>query len=318
MMRKTVIDIGTNTILMLIAEFDKNNSSVKTILDMQRIPRLGKGVDSNRNIQPESTQKAIEILNEYKKISNENNSVSITATATSFIRDSNNKNEFIIQIKDKTGIEIEILKGEDEAKWTFWGGVYDKIQGRTNAMITTIDIGGGSTEVTTGNLNQLPKSKSDFQSIPLAGKSIDVGSVRINEKFLSHHPPSYENIVQAEKYINENLSQIDFDISDSHLIGVAGTITTLAAIKLGLERFIAEKVDYVIISIDEIEHILRRLTPLSLEELYLMGDYMTGRADIVIPGILILKCFMRKFGFEKLVVSAKGLRYGIFLRDAVS
>lgn len=311
-MRKTSIDIGTNTILMLIAEHE--SGTAKTILDIQRVPRLGKGVDSSRNITDESVQKAIDILNEYKKISTEHNSQSITATATSFIRDSNNKDEFIQKIKAATGIEIEILSGDDEAKWTFIGGLYDKIDGDEAQKVTTIDIGGGSTEITNALIEPAVIKNKQFSSIPLTGKSMNIGSVRINEKFLSTHPPAFDNIMQAEQFINEHLKQIDFDISGSELIGVAGTVTTLAAIKLKLDKFDAEKVDGQVITIEDIEHILSSLTPLSLEELYLMGDYMTGRADIVIPGILILKCFMRTFGFEKVTVSTKGLRYGIFLR----
>lgn len=312
-MRRTTIDIGTNTILMLIAETAKDGS-VKTILDIQRVPRLGKGVDKNRNILPESIQKAVDILNEYKKISTEYGSQSISATATSFIRDSHNKTEFIEAVNEATGIKIEILSGDDEAKWTFVGGIYDKVCG-SSSKITTIDIGGGSTEITTAS-ESIVKNKQ-FDLLPLTGKSLNIGSVRINEKFLSHHPPSYENIAEAEKFINEHLENIDFNISGSELIGVAGTITTLGAVKLKLNKFEAEKVDNLNISIDEIEKILSSLTPLRLEELYKMGDYMTGRADIVIPGILILKCFMVKFGFRIFKVSTKGLRYGIFIRDDV-
>jgi exopolyphosphatase / guanosine-5'-triphosphate,3'-diphosphate pyrophosphatase len=314
-MRRTTIDIGTNTILMLIA--DHENGSVKTNLDIQRVPRLGKGVDSARNILPESIEKAISILNEYKQISLEHNSQHITATATSFIRDANNKSEFIKAIRDDTGIEIEILSGNDEAKWTFIGGVFDKIPKGDTKKITTIDIGGGSTEITTAAIGESIINSKQFSSIPLTGKSMNIGSVRINEKFLNHHPPAYENILQAEQFINEHLKQIDFDISGSNLIGVAGTVTTLGAIKLELSKFEADKVDSLAITIDDIEHILSSLTPLTLEELYVMGDYMTGRADIVIPGILILKCFMRRFGFEQVTVSTKGLRYGIFLRESL-
>lgn len=108
-MRKSIIDIGTNTMLLLIAEYDASTKAVKTILDIQRVPRLGKGVDGDRNILPESTEKAVEILNEYKSISNSYDSEKIFATATSFIRDSKNKNEFLRSIKQSTDIEIEIL-----------------------------------------------------------------------------------------------------------------------------------------------------------------------------------------------------------------
>ncbi len=309
-MIRSTIDIGTNTILMLIAETD-NAGNVETLLDIQRVPRLGKGVDSNRNILAESINRAIIILMDYKKLSIEYSSSSITATATSFIRDANNKDEFIDAIKRKTSINIEILSGVDEAKWTLIGGVYDKL-GSGSAKLTTIDIGGGSTEITTagnpGTITGLLKQK-------ITGKSMDIGSVRLKEKFPGTSPSSLKNIADAESFINENLKEIDFDISGSELIGVAGTITTLGAIVLGLHKFIPERVDNLVITIKQIEDIFQRLVPMSIEKLYHMGDYMEGRADIIIPGILILKCFMKKFGFESVRVSTKGLRYGVFLRE---
>jgi exopolyphosphatase/guanosine-5'-triphosphate,3'-diphosphate pyrophosphatase len=315
-MRRTTIDIGTNTILMLIAELDPVNHDLRTILDIQRLPRLGKGVDADRNIIPESVAKAIEILNEYKQISSRYDSDRITVTATSFIRDAHNRNEFIDAVKKGTGLDIEILSGDDEAKWTFIGGIFDKLTDN-GSKFTTIDIGGGSTEITTSTIRQSAIDNNTINNIPPLGRSLNIGSVRINEKFLNSHPPAFESIVLAEDFINEHLKEIDFDITNSMLIGVAGTVTTLGTIKLGHSSFYADKVDNLIINIDEIEDILRRLAVMSLEELYMMGDYMTGRADIVIPGILILKCFMRKFGFEKVKVSTKGLRYGVFLRESI-
>ena len=316
MTRKTTIDIGTNTILMLIADYDTANKSVNTILDIQRVPRLGKGVDANRNILPGSLKKAVDILNEYKKISLEYGSGNITASATSFIRDAVNRDEFIYAINKETGITIEVLSGDDEAKWTFTGGIYDKA-GAAGGKITTIDIGGGSTEITTADINPASFKSNNFSEIQFEGKSLNIGSVRINEKFLSSHPPRYESIVKAEEFIYEHFKQVDFDLTQSRLIGVAGTITTLGAIKLGANTFNAADVDNMEISFEDAESILNRLAPLSLEELYSMGDYMTGRADIIIPGILILKCFMAKFGFRKLRVTTKGLRYGIFLREVL-
>jgi len=332
LMRKTVIDIGTNTMLMLIADFDESKFKLKPVIDIQRVPRLGKGVDSNRHILPGSIEKAIAILNEYKAISHENNSESIKATATSFIRDSHNKDEFINAIRSNTGIEIEILPGEDEARWTFWGGVYDKFQINSSEQVVTIDIGGGSTEITTAPLNppEGGKKKLTFKeeritinnnyllSLPIKGKSIDVGSVRLNEKFLNSHPPVYSQIANAEHFINENLNKLEFDIKGSKMVGVAGTITTLGAMKLELDTFIAEKVDGLTLSIDEIEHMLNKLSTMSLEEIYAMGNYMEGRADIILPGTLILKCFMNKFGFDKILVSTRGLRYGVFLREVLN
>ena len=332
-MIRTAIDIGTNTILMLIADFDKNKSEIKTILDIQRIPRLGKGVDSNRNILPESIEKAVTILNEYKRISEEYNSEKIIAAATSFLRDSVNRSDFIGAVKEKTGIGIEILSGEDEAKLTFIGGIYDKFRiPESGSPVCTIDIGGGSTEISAGN-TQSVWNKNTINNIRINAKSFDIGSVRIKEKFIPTHPPKTNEIKNAEEFIFSHLSQFDLaeqagksDLSgealaqtdESKLIGVAGTITTLGAIKLGFDKFIPEKVDNLEMTFDDITKLLDMLSSKSLEELYLLGNYMEGRADIIVPGTLILKCFMEKFGFEKLTISTKGLRYGVFLRECIS
>ncbi|HEY3250516.1 MAG TPA: Ppx/GppA family phosphatase [Ignavibacteria bacterium] len=319
-MRRTTIDIGTNTILMLISDFDPAKFEIKTVLDIQRIPRLGRGVDSNRNIQPESFEKAINTLNEYKKMSLEYKSEQITATATSFIRDSHNRDEFIKEIKKHTGIDIEILSGKDEARWTFWGGIFDKLEtSESRSRITTIDIGGGSTEITSALNIPANLNKETLLRHPIKAKSFNIGSVRLSEKFLLSHTPSEKDIEASKKFILDHVLrsyELDkSDQSDKSLIGVAGTITTLGAIKLGLDRFKAEKVDGLEITLDEINNLLYKLSNLQFNELFLMGNYMEGRADIIIPGTLILQCFMDKFGFDKLTISTKGLRYGVFLRE---
>jgi exopolyphosphatase/guanosine-5'-triphosphate,3'-diphosphate pyrophosphatase len=316
----TTIDIGTNTILMLIGEFDNSSFQIKTLLDTQRIPRLGKGVDANRNIPDESIQKAINILNEYKIISSEYGSNIITAAATSFLRDANNNQAFIGAIKKETGIEIEILSGADEARWTFWGGVYEQLQSSDSKLqICTIDIGGGSTEITNGIDIPSKLDKDTLFNHPIQGKSVDMGSVRINEKFLKGHPHSLEKITLAENFIKDNLRSIDFEIrNDSVLIGVAGTITTLAAIKLMLNEFDREIIDGLKLRLEDINDILNDMYRKTLSELFAIGNYMEGRADIIIPGTLILKNFMEKFNFDEIKVSSKGLRYGIFLREALN
>jgi len=130
--------------------------------------------------------------------------------------------------------------------------------------------------------------------------------------------PTTGNSHTVEEFIKENISRIDFEIrEDTKLIGVAGTITTLAAIKLKLKEFDRNKVDGLIISFEDIINILDDMSKRTLDELYTFGNYMEGRADIIIPGTLILNNFMEKFNFVEIKVSSKGLRYGIFLRECV-
>lgn len=213
-------------------------------------------------------------------------------------------------------MKLKSSSGEDEAKWGFIGGAYNKSNLlNPDDKICLIDIGGGSTEISLGTLD---KSVSNTK---VNGKSLNVGSVRLKEKYLNEHPPTYESIVKAENFIDPMLAQLKESdkfyesYKSSNLIGIAGTITTLAAIKHGLTSFDASVVDRTILTLNEIETIFSRLASMPLEELYALGNYMEGRADIIIPGILILKTFMEKFGFHKITVSTKGLRYGIFLRE---
>jgi exopolyphosphatase/guanosine-5'-triphosphate,3'-diphosphate pyrophosphatase len=317
-MKLTTIDIGTNTILMLIGEVGSSSGQINTLFDTLRIPRLGKGVDSNKNISDESTQKAVDILNEYKKISNENGSNKIIATATCFLRDAHNKNDFINKIREETGIKIEILTGEDEARWSFLGGVYEQLTASDSKLqICTIDIGGGSTEITTVRNTDINITEENLLELPIESCSINIGSVRIKEKFFFEHPPNPDRVNEAQKFINDELNKINISLKNTKPVGVAGTITTLAALKKGLKEFNREEIEGMELSKEDIDKLVTHFCTSSLEDLYNEGTYMQGRADIILPGTLILKSFMGKYDFEKITVSTKGLRYGILLREAI-
>ena len=324
-MRISTIDIGTNTMLMLIADYDIMSSTVKTIKDSLQIPRLGKGVDENKHISQESTDKAIKILNEYKKVCSEFDVQRIVPFATSFLRDVENKYEFIEQIKKVTGLDIEILSGKNEARWTFWGGVYELIQDenpdgnvpkKTKHPVVTIDIGGGSTEVTCSD--ELPDNfvRETLIKQNIYGKSIDIGSVRVKERFFKSEQINDEDTARAETFINNSFNDLDLNLNNAELVGVAGTITTLACISKGFNEFKSELINGLVLSKEEISDLFDKLCSMNIDKILTLGDFMKGREDIIIPGTLILKTFMNKLGFDKIQVSTKGLRYGIFLREA--
>jgi exopolyphosphatase/guanosine-5'-triphosphate,3'-diphosphate pyrophosphatase len=323
-MRISVIDIGTNTLLMLIADYDKMTSSILTLKDIQNIPRIGKGVDANKNIPQESIDKAITILNEYKQVCTNNDVQMILPVATSFLRDANNKVEFIEKVKSGTGLDIEILSGETEARWAFWGAVYEMIQDdnpdenvprKTKHPVVTIDIGGGSTEISCSDSLPNNFNRQILMSRNIVGKSFDVGSVRIRERYMSRQPADVELIQSAELFINNCFNDLNINLQNAELVGVAGTITTLGAISQGNDIFNAELINGLYLSIEEIDMIYDNLIDKKIEAILKIGNYMEGRADIIVPGILILRTFMKKFGFRRIRVSTKGLRYGIFLRE---
>jgi exopolyphosphatase/guanosine-5'-triphosphate,3'-diphosphate pyrophosphatase len=313
-MKTAVMDIGTNTMLLLIAELEPQTFRINTILDVLRIPRLGKGVDANRNISADSINKAVSLINEYKNLAFGFGVNNIIATGTSFIRDSINKNEFIETIYKDTGIKIEILSGEDEAKWSFWGGIFNYTNSETKPKpMCIIDIGGGSTEISYGiifgYINKVTISKTKISSF-----SINIGSVRLYEKFMQNMSPSRMLLSEIENFVGNEISKIKLSEENVILIGVAGTVTTLACIKLGLTKYDANQIEGLEISIEDIFENLSKRTK---EELSQLGDFMVGREDIIIPGTIILKSFMRRFKINNIITSTRGLRYGILLREAI-
>src|SRR5690554_5761345 len=215
---KAAIDIGTNTVLLLIAEFE--NGEIKAIHEEQRIPRLGKGVDENRRIDEEATQRIVQVLTEYKHLIEVRfrETESVTITATSAVRDAKNKNEFLNQIKSQTGFSVQLLSGKEEAEWTTAGALSvlpDKFQ---DSLI--LDIGGGSTEVAYINNGMLTDSHS-----------FEMGSVRFTEKYLKQNPPSEQEIEECRSAIAAFYQSRNFQLQKPvKAVGVAGTLTTLASI----------------------------------------------------------------------------------------
>ena len=301
-MRIASIDIGTNTILLLIVEADKNGI-VKVLHDEQVIARLGKGVDADRVINQETFSRAEAFLKEYKDTCNRFNVNTIIAVGTSALRDAINQIEFCEYIYSKTGIRIEIISGDEEAQWTYMGGI-SKFKDASNRF-TVVDIGGGSTEIITGN------------SVTIESKiSLNIGSVRITERILKTSPPENNSVEEAHEFILSQIpSTISNQISSSFPIGVAGTVTTLAAMNQQLSHYDSEKIDGFSLQYDDIIEVFDKLKVLALNQIKSIPQISPGRADIILAGILILLGFMEKTRLKIIRVSDRGLRYGIIFRE---
>ncbi len=301
-MRIASIDIGTNTILLLIADVNKNGI-VNVLHDEQVIARLGKGVDANQIINQETFVRAKDFLIYYKDVCSSFSVEQISAVGTSALRDAHNKIEFINYIKDEVGLSIEILSGDEEAQWTYRGGISNFI-GHAE-QYSVVDIGGGSTEIITGN------------SIGILSKvSLDIGSVRITERILKDSPPEISALIEAHEFI---LSTIPVEqiqtIRSTFTIGVAGTLTTLAALHQQLPEYVPEKIDGYHLTFDDICSMFASLKDKSVEQISAIPQISAGRADIILAGIMILMGFMEKSGLKQITVSDRGLRYGIMLKD---
>ena len=301
-MRISSIDIGTNSILLLIVEA-KGGKIVKVLHDEQVIARLGKGVDEHRTINSETANRIAEFLYSYRGTSHRYRSGKIIAVGTSALRDASNNREFCDDMLQRTGIDIEILSGDDEAEWTYRGTLGDAGSGAQN--FTVLDIGGGSTEIISGTSNTLSQKVS-----------LDVGCVRLTERFLRTSPPTSRELSECRSFIRSNLSIVDLTQSkNSRVIGVAGTLTTLAAIHLRLAHYDPSRVEGCVLEREAVGRIFDQLRMKTQEEMMRVPQISPGRADILVAGIIILLGFMEAANLSEITVSDRGLRYGIILRE---
>ena len=298
----SVIDLGTNTILMVTARIDPDGS-IHLLGDEHEIARLGRGVDASRRILPESFDRVEGFLLRYREIARSLGADRIVAFGTSALRDAANREEFIDEMQRRTGIRIEVISGADEAELTFIGATYGKQTGHARRVV--IDIGGGSTEIALGTSEALEQSRS-----------VDIGAVRISERYLSSYPASTACLAEAVEEIRSELGKV-FDLDgDLEAVGVAGTVTTLGAIDAGLQSFNAEALDGWKLSRASISEQVRRLSSMTLEEIAATPQIPSQRADVILGGALILDEFMRRYDLPYIVVSTRGLRYGILLKEA--
>jgi exopolyphosphatase/guanosine-5'-triphosphate,3'-diphosphate pyrophosphatase len=273
----------------------------------QRLPRLGKNVDANGNIQVAAFDRASWILTEYSNLAKQYRTDALTACATSAVRDAANQEEFLSHIKRTTGINVEVLNGDEEALWTYRGALsgFPPLQ---NAAV--LDIGGGSTELTF-----TPTLNGNGHSL-LTRYSFQLGSVRLTERYFKHLPPMQNEIVSAAEVILEELAEVrNPGLERYQLIGVAGTATTLACLDQQLQEFDREKVSGYSLSYDRVSTWLMKLSGMATDDIRTLSNATEGRADILTAGVLILHEIMKQFRFSKVLVSERGLRYGLVLRE---
>ncbi len=292
------IDLGTNTCLLLIGEWDPKERKVsRTIKDLSTVVRLGQGVDRNKRLAPEAMERTLNCLRKYAdevKVKNLEPK-SVICVATSQARDAENGADFFQKIEKETGFRFQTISGDQEAKWTFEGGLLPQMDPTRSAVI---DIGGGSTE---------------FMS-QKGGLSLDMGSVRFTERYLKSDPVTDEEFWACRDAVEEMLQKAkawrDSNPSEMQLVGVAGTATTLAAWHLELTQFNAEKINEVTLTRGDLHRMVEELKWRSVEERKQLTGIEEGRADVLLAGALILWRSMEVLKFPTLQISTRGLRYG--------
>jgi exopolyphosphatase/guanosine-5'-triphosphate,3'-diphosphate pyrophosphatase len=303
-MRLASLDIGTNTILMLVADVQRDGA-LYVVRDEHFIGRLGKGVDEHGIILRETFHRVHDILSQLKSIADSFNIKHFSACGTSALRDAKNRQEFIDFMKEKLALEIRILSGNEEAELTYLGAVSEYLTQADSENYAVLDIGGGSTEIVVGSGTRVASSVS-----------IDIGSVRLTERILKTNPPDSIALENAIRIVRDHLQNI-FPLSPTtNIIGVAGTLTTLAALDLRIPEFDRNLINRHALTIESIDRIFQELRPLTLDQLRNYPQIHPSRADILLAGIIILKETLRKMNLSKITVSDRGLRYGIVIKTA--
>lgn len=298
----SAIDIGTNTILMTIGKLEANGN-ITILADEHSIARLGKGVDANGTISEEAIKRAENILADYSTICDSFNVDIRVGVATSAVRDASNKSEVVKRLSKISSAIIHCISGDEEAKLSYRGSVLHNNSDEFQSTVV-IDIGGGSTEIILGKGETI-----------LSKYSVDVGAVRVTERFqFTPLPPNQQDVDECREYISRKIKSVISDeeienISNSKVIAVAGTPTTLAAIELS--GYYSDKVDGYLLDRNTVLQQSLRLSSLALKEIIEIPGVHPERADILPAGVLILDTLMQTFGLSEVQVSTKGLRYGV-------
>lgn len=289
-MKIATIDIGTNSMRLLIAEY--KDGKIMNRKKYVNTTRIGQGVDRQGYITDDAIKRNIDALVEFSNICKEENCEKIYCMGTSALRDSKNKDIFVKLAKEKADIDVDIISGEKESNLGF-RGVLEGIEKAEDILV--IDIGGGSTEFIIGNKEGIRFSKSE-----------NVGALRMTEKFLHQDPINNTEFESMSKFIYEEIKNtLEYIKNDkiTTLVGIGGTITSLSAMNQELEVYSMEKIHNSKINLSEIELILQNLKKMTLNDKKTLKGLQPKRADIITAGVEILHTIMKNLEITEITVS---------------
>jgi exopolyphosphatase/guanosine-5'-triphosphate,3'-diphosphate pyrophosphatase len=299
--RFAAIDIGTNTILLLVAEL-KENGTFRALDDRAEISRLGQGVDRTRRIGAAGEKRSVETLRSYVRSCSELGVDEIVVVGTSALRDAANAEAFAARIRRELGLELRVLSGDEEAFYSYLAVQRGLALGAKEVLV--IDVGGGSTELIWG------RAGSPHRSI-----SLELGSVRLTERFLASDPPRAEEVAALISAVDGVLEPLSLDWKSEGrfeaAVGIAGTFTTLAAIAKGLKRYSHSEVHGTCLSRAEVRRQIGLFKAKSLAERLKIPGLEPKRADVILGGALLVDRIMAVFEFDEITVSDQGIRYGL-------
>jgi exopolyphosphatase/guanosine-5'-triphosphate,3'-diphosphate pyrophosphatase len=303
MTRVAAVDIGTNSTRLLVADVEGEGADavLQPVERQMRITRLGAGVDADRRLRPDAIERTVAVLREYGETIARLGATRVRAAATSASRDARNRDEFFEPATEALyGVRPELLSGEEEAALSFLGAT-SGLHEPTPYLI--VDVGGGSTEFVVGT------------DKPEGLISIDIGCVRLTEQFLQSDPPEPEELSNAVSAVRDHLADVGREVPGvagaATLVGLAGTVTTLAAIELGLTTYDPKAVHHFRLGRQAAEDVFRTLATEPIAQRRHNPGLDPGRVDVIVGGAVIVVSIMRHFGFPEMLVSETDILDGL-------
>ncbi len=302
MTRVAAVDCGTNTLKLLVADLDPATGTQHSLVRELRIVRLGEGVDRTGRLADQALARVFAACEEYAAIAERHQVAALRCVATSAARDAENSHAFAEGVQARLGVRPEVVSGDVEAQLTYDGAT--RSLPVDEPPIAVLDIGGGSTELILG----------DAHGHVRAARSLDIGSVRLTERLMPSDPPTAAEVEAAAGVVDEALDTLPsygVHVGDAPtLVGVAGTVTTVAVLLLGLDGWDRERVHRARFALDDVHALAERLLSMTVAEREELG-VPSGRSDVIGAGAVILDRVLRRSGARQLTVSDSDILDGI-------
>ncbi|MET8923637.1 Ppx/GppA phosphatase family protein [Streptomyces sp. NPDC004623] len=308
MTRVAAVDCGTNSIRLLVADVDPATGDFTELDRRMRIVRLGQGVDRTGRLAPEALERTFDACRDYAAAIKELGAERIRFVATSASRDAENSDTFVRGVQEILGVEPEVVTGDLEAQLSFDGATKELVGAdHLEKPYLVVDIGGGSTEFVVGD------------DRVRAARSVDIGCVRMTERHLVLDgavldPPTPDRIAAIRADVAAALDLVEETVpisSAATLVGLAGTVTTVAAMALGLEEYDSEAIHHSRVSVERVRELTERLLASTHEERAAIPAMHPGRVDVIASGALVLLAVMERAGAREVVVSEHDILDGI-------
>ena len=300
------IDCGTNSTRLLVAR-----PGGPALERLMRITRLGQGVDSTGRLAAEAIGRTVEVLREFRAVMDRFDVGAVRMTATSAARDASNRDEFFDAAAAIVGVRPELLGGDEEGRLSFAGATAELDPASGPWLV--VDIGGGSTELVSG-----PDAAGRLRAV----RSLDVGCVRLTERFIAEDPPAASSMAAARAYVDGLIEAAITEepglLGARTMVGLAGTVASLAAVEQGLTDYDRGRVHHYDLRRDRVERLLAQLAGTDSAGRRSMAGVEAGRADVIVGGTIVLAAVMDRFGFDRCLTSEADILDGLVASTAVN